>query len=123
VRNSLAARSTKSALCIAVLATALASCRGSRDAAAPGEGESTVAGPGKRLEYCCVHEEARPSSPAARAYPTCESRVFTCTSDDGEYKSTRPLPFDARWTDEIRRVRRAGWCCYSWRVALPQEQD
>jgi hypothetical protein len=120
VRISLAARKSKSAVWIAAFVAAIAACRGARDAAAPGEGESTYAGQGKRLEYCCVHETARPSSPA-KAYPYCESRVFACTADDREYKSTRAVPFDARWTDEIRRARRAGWCCYSWRVR--QEQD
>jgi hypothetical protein len=123
VRISFAAHASKSALWIAVCGTALVACRGARDAAAPGEPESTVAGPGKRLEYCCVHESPRPSAPAARAYPNCESRVFTCTSDDGEFKSKRPLPFDPRWTDEIRRARRSGWCCYSWRVAQEQDHD
>lgn len=100
-------------LCVVVLG----SCRGPRDAATSGEPQSTYAGSGNRLAYCCGHEMGRPSSPAAAPYAHCEQRIAACKSDDGELKSTGAVPFDATWTEEIRRARRApSWCCYSWTV-------
>jgi hypothetical protein len=116
VRISFAARTSRCTLSVALVAMALASCRGARDAAAPGEGQSTYAGQGNRLAYCCIHEERRPSSPAAGAYAHCESAVRACTSDDGEFKSPGSVRLDTTWSDEIRRARRASWCCYSWKV-------
>lgn len=121
VRISYAARRLGCALSVALCGAPVASCRGARDAAAPGEGQSTYAGAGNRLAYCCVHETPRPSSPAAGVYAHCESKVLACKSDDGERKSTGPVPIDVRWTDEIRRARRASWCCYSWKV--PKDRD
>jgi hypothetical protein len=120
VQIASAARSSVVAAAIASCAIALASCRGAHDAAAPGQEQSTYAGEGNRLAYCCLHEERRPSSPA-RGYPRCESRVAACSSDDREFKSPGAVPFDAHWTNEIRRARRAEWCCYSWKV--PKEHE
>ena len=102
-------------------AAAIASCRGSRDAAAPGEGQSTYAGAGNRLAYCCVHESAHPASPAPGAYAHCEAKIAACKSDDGEFKSKGSVAIDTAWSDEIRRARRASWCCYSWKV--PKEHE
>jgi hypothetical protein len=99
-------------------AAGVASCRGARDAAAPGEAQSTYAGAGNRLAYCCVRETEHPSAPAQGAYAHCESKVAVCKSDDGEFKSTGAVPIDSKWTDEIRRARRASWCCYSWKVPV-----
>jgi hypothetical protein len=102
-------------------AAASASCRGARDAAAPGEGESTYAGQGKQLAYCCVQEAPHPSSPAAGAYAHCETKLAACKSDDGEFKSRGAVPLDRKWTSEIRKARRSSWCCYSWKV--PKDHD
>jgi hypothetical protein len=108
------------ATAITSCAIVLVSCRGARDAAAPGEEQSTYAGEGNRLAYCCVHEEKHPSSPAGR-YPHCESRVAACKSDDRDFKSPGAVAFDGTWTGEIRRARRSAWCCYSWKV--PEEHE
>jgi hypothetical protein len=116
VRISLAARGWWLALGLASCAIVLASCHSARDAAAPGEEQSTYAGAGNQLAYCCVHEKAHPSSPGTGAYGHCEAQVAACTSDDGEFKSTGTVRLDPTWTDEIRRARRASWCCYSWKV-------
>jgi hypothetical protein len=118
---SLAVRRSRWALWIASCAIVLASCRGARDAAAPGEAESTYAGAGNRLAYCCTRESPRPASPAAGAYAHCESQVAACTSDDGDFKSPGAVPFDPTWTGEIRYARRANWCCYSWKVPKDHE--
>jgi hypothetical protein len=120
MRISRAARRLGCALPIAWCA-AVVSCRGARDAAAPGEGQSTYAGAGNRLAYCCAHETPHPSSPAAGAYAHCESKVAACKSDDGEFQSRGVVRIDTRWSDEIRRARGGSWCCYSWRV--PNDHD
>jgi hypothetical protein len=121
VRISLAARGAWLALELASCAIVLASCRGAHDAAAPGEAQSTYAGSGNQLAYCCAREKEHPSSPGSGAYGHCEAQVASCTSDDGEFKSAGPVPLDPTWTDEIRRARRASWCCYSWKVPKDHE--
>ena len=81
---------------------------GAKEAAPSGEPQSTYAGSGKRLAYCCRRE----------AKKQCAQEVASCSSDDGEYKSEKAVPYDEKWTKEIRHARRAEtWCCYSWTIS------